>query len=137
MEITCYRDTELKRELRQLSAKVYNTAHLLLVHSKEGVVYAPIRTMQYLAVIDYEEIIFLNGELKNCIEIAWQNFHPQKRETLAEPVSYDAVYYKPNAKETMQRLHAEFLPALQALYSKGAHSSDALIIKLEHAGESG
>lgn len=137
MEITCYRDTELQREPRQLPAKIYNAAHLLLEHSKEGVVFVPIRTMQYLAVIDHEEIIFLNGEHKNCVEIAWQNFHPQWREALTEPVPYEAVYYNPDAKETMKRLHAEFPPALQALSAKGAHSSDARIIKLERTGQSG
>lgn len=137
MEITCYRDTELQREPRQLPAKIYNTAHLLLEHSREGVVFVPIRTMQYLAVIDHEEIIFLSGEHKNRVEIAWQDFHPQRREALTEPVPYDAVYYKPNTNETMQRLHAEFLPALQALSTKGARSSDARIIKLGRTGESG
>lgn len=137
MEITCYRDTELQREPRQLPAKIYNTAHLLLEHSRDGVVFVPIRTMQYLAVIDHEEIIFLSGEHKNRVEIAWQNFHPQRREALAEPVPYDAVYYKPNTNETMQRLHAEFLPALQALSDKGARSSNARIIKLGRTGESG
>ncbi|MHB1238094.1 MAG: hypothetical protein ACYCY7_11105 [Gallionella sp.] len=137
MEITCYRDTELQREPRQLPAKIYNTAHLLLEHSREGVVFVPIRTMQYLAVIDREEIIFLSGEHKNRVEIAWQNFHPQRRETLTGPVPYDAVYYKPNTNETMRRLHAEFLPALQALSDKGARSSNARIIKLGRTGESG
>ena len=137
MEITCYRDAELQREPRQLPATVYNTARLLLEHSKEEVVFVPIRTMQYLAVIDHEEIIFLNSEHKTWVEIAWQSFHPQRREALTEPVPYEAVYYQPNAKQTMQRLHAEFLPALQALSAKGVHSSDAHIIKLVRTGESG
>ena len=60
MEITCYRNTELQREPRQLPAKVYNTAHLLLEHSKEGVVFVPIRSMQYLAVIDHEELSLIH-----------------------------------------------------------------------------
>lgn len=137
MEITCYRNTELQREPRQLPAKVYNTAHLLLEHSKEGVVFVPIRSMQYLAVIDHEEIIFLNIEHKNWVEIAWQNFHPQRREALTEPVPYEAVYYNPDAKETMKRLLAEFPPALQALSAKDSHPSEARIIKLERTGQSG
>lgn len=137
MEITCYRDAELQREPRQLPATVYNTSHLLLEHSKEGVVFVPIRSMQYLAVIDHEEIIFLNSELKTWVEIAWQNFHPQRREALTEPVPYEAVYYNPNAKETMKRLLAEFPPALQALFAKDEPPSEARIIKLERTGESG
>lgn len=131
MEITCYRNTELHREPRQLPAAPYNTAHLLLEHNRDGVVFVPIRSMQCLAVIDREEIIFLDGEHKNWVEIAWQNFRPQQRGTLTEPVPYEAVYYTRNAKETMKRLLVEFPPALRALAAKDAPSSAARLIKLE------
>ena len=130
MEITCYRDSELRREARYLPAEAYNTAHLLLEHSKDGVVFVPIRSMQYLAVIDREEIIFLDSENKSWVEIAWQNFHPQQRSALTEPVPYEAVYYRPNANETMKRLLAEFTPALKALAAKSSPSVVARIIKL-------
>jgi hypothetical protein len=131
LEITCYRDAELQREPHFLPAAVYNTAHLLLEHSKEGVVFVPIRSMQYLAVMDLEEIIFLDGENKSWVAIAWQNFRPQQRNALAEPVSYEAVYYNPGAKETMQRLLVEFPPALKALATKDTPSGAARLIKLE------
>ncbi|MGA9665039.1 MAG: hypothetical protein WBQ69_01145 [Gallionella sp.] len=130
MEITCYRDTELQREPHHLPAGVYNTAHLLLEHSRDSVVFVPIRSMQYLAVIDDEEIIFLDSENKSWVEIAWQNFRPQQRISLTEPVSYEAVFYSQNAKETMKRLLAEFPPALKALSAKDTPSSTASIIKL-------
>jgi hypothetical protein len=131
MEITCYRNSELQREPRFLPAAVYNTAHLLLEHSKEGVVFVPIRGMQYLAVIDSEEIIFLDSEHKSWVEISWQNFRPQQRAALTEPVPYEAVYYNQNANETMKRLLVEFPPALKALAAKDAPSSAARLIKLE------
>lgn len=130
MEITCYRNIELQREPRHLQATVYNTGHLLLKHSKGGVVFVPIRSMQYLAVIDYEEIIFLDSENKSWVEIAWQNFLPQKRNALTEAVPYEAVYYTPDAKETMKRLLVEFPSALKALAAKTSPSSAARIIKL-------
>jgi len=133
MEITCYRNTELQRAPRHLPAVVYNTAHLLLEHSKEGVVFVPIRSMQCLAVIDREEIIFLNSENKSWVEIAWQNFRPQQRSTLTEPVPYEAVFYNQDAKETMKRLLGEFPPALKALAAKNAPSIAARIIKLERS----
>jgi hypothetical protein len=132
LEITCYRDTELQREPHYLPAAVYNTAHLLLERSKEGVVFVPIHSMQYLAVIDFEEIIFLDSENKSWVAIAWQNFRPQQRNALAEPVSYEAVYYNTGAKEAMQRLLVEFPPALKKLATKDAPSGAARLIKLEH-----
>jgi len=131
LEITCYRDAELKRESLFLPATVYNTAHLLLEHSKEGVVFVPIRNMQYLAVIDFEEIIFLDSENKSWVAIAWQNFRPQRRNALAEPVPYQAVYYTPDAKETMKRLLVEFPQALKALAAKETTTAAASIIKLD------
>jgi hypothetical protein len=137
MEITCYRNTELQREPRHLPAAVYNAAHLLLDHSKDGVVFVPIRSMQYLAVIDHEEIVFLDSEHKSWVEIAWQNFRPQQRDALIEPVSYEAVFYNQNAKETMKRLLVEFPPALNVLSTKDTPSSAARIIKLERTGQSG
>lgn len=131
MEITCYRNTEWQREPRLLPAPAYNTAHLLLDHSKDGVVFVPIRSMQYLAVIDHEEIVFLDSENKSWVEIAWQNFRPQQRNALTEPVPYEAVFYNQNANETMKRLLVEFPPALNRLTAKDAPSSAARIIKLD------
>jgi hypothetical protein len=133
MEITCYRNAELLRDQHHLPAAVYNTAHLLLEHSREGVVFVPIRSMQFLAVIDREEIIFLDSEHKNWVDISWQNFRPQQRSTLTEPVPYEAVFYTAGAIETMKRLLVEFPPALKALASKAPPSTDALIIKLNRS----
>ena len=133
MDITCYRDIELHRDSRLLAAAVYNTAHVLLEHSQEGVVFVPIRSMQYLAVIDREEIIFLDAEHKNLVDIAWQNFHPQQRSALTEPVPYEVVFYNENGKETMQRLLVEFPPALNVLSAKDIPLSAARIIKLDRS----
>ena len=131
MELVCNRNTELERESRLLPAAAYNSAHLLLEHSKEGVVFVPIRSMQYLAVIDHEEIIFLDSAHKSWVEIAWQNFRPQQRSALDEPVPYEAVYYTPDARQTMQRMQVEFPPALKALAAKDAPTTVARIIKLD------
>jgi hypothetical protein len=131
MEITCYRDAELLREKCLLPAAVYNTAHLLLEHSEDGVVFVPIRSMQYLAVIDFEEIIFLDSENKSWVAIAWQNFRPQQRNALSEPVPYESVYYNPDCKAAMKRLQVEFPAALKALAAKDAPSTPARIIKLD------
>jgi hypothetical protein len=133
MEITCYRNHEVARESRHLPAPTYNSAILLLERSREGVIFVPIRRMQYLAVIDHEEIIFLDSANKSWVEIAWQYFRPQQRTALTDAVPYEAVYYNQDAKETMKRLLAEFPPALNALAAKGTPSSGARIIKLDRS----
>jgi hypothetical protein len=129
VEITCYRDTEIKREQRQLPAATYNLAHTLLARSKTGHLFIPIRTMQYLAILDVEELIFLDGPRKCWVDIAWRNFHPQLRHSLDEPVSYDAVYYTTEAAQIMSRLQRELYLALQQLSGKEPVHGDAKVIK--------
>jgi len=131
MEITCYRDPELAREPLFLPAATYNLALSLLSRSMTGCLFVPIRAMQYLAILDAEEFVFLDGEHKCWIDIAWQNFRPQQRSSLTEPVAYEAVYYNRNAKETMKRMLGEFPSALKTLAAKDSPSTTARIIKLD------
>ncbi|MHB1291340.1 MAG: hypothetical protein ACYCY5_04030, partial [Sulfuricella sp.] len=94
MQITCYRNPESAREPRFLPAATYNLAHVLLSRSPNGCLFVPIRAMQYLAIVDAEEFVFLDGERKCWIDIAWQDFRPQMRTSLDDPVPYQAVYYQ-------------------------------------------
>jgi len=131
MEITCYRNQETSRESRQLSAATYNLAMTLLSRSETGHLFIPIRAMQYLAILDTEELIFLDGERKCWIDIAWRKFHPQKRTSLDEPVEYEAVYYSENAEKFMSRLQAELPRALQELAKKDTVDGPAKVLKFE------
>jgi hypothetical protein len=129
MEITCYRDLEVKREIRQLSAATYNLAHTLLARSISGNLFIPIRSMQYLAILDVEELIFLDGVHKCWIDISWRNFKPQLRSSLDDPVLYDAVYYTPEANQIMSRLQRELFLALQQLAGKERACGMGKVIK--------
>ncbi len=129
MEITCYRDREMASELRSLPAATYNLAHTLLDRSPSGCLFVPIRAMQYLAILDAEEFVFLDGERKCWIDIAWQGFRPQTRTSLDEPVPYQAVYYQPDAAQIMARLQAELPRALNNLAAKGRLAGSARVLK--------
>ena len=74
--------------------------------------------MQYLAILDQEELVFLDGVRKCWIDIAWHNFHPQARTTLDEPVTYDTVYCTENVALIMGRIQHELYLALQQLAGK-------------------
>lgn len=76
MDITLYREEPLAEENRQLPADIYNIAHLLLAMHSTACVFVPIRTMQYLAIIDAEEIVFVDSNYKNEVAIAWTDFRP-------------------------------------------------------------
>lgn len=134
MEITCYRNPELAREPRCLPAATYNLAHTLLARSPSGCLFVPIRAMQYLAILDAEEFVFVDGERKCWVDIAWQNFRPRDRAALDEAVAYEAVYYQAEAAGLMTRLQAEFPRALHELASKGRLDSPARVLEFSAPG---
>ncbi|HUX90968.1 MAG TPA: hypothetical protein VMV48_09810 [Gallionellaceae bacterium] len=131
MEISCYRDQEVGTEIRQLPAATYNLAHILLARSPAGNLFIPLRSMQYLAILDAEELIFLDGERKCWVDIAWRKFLPQTRNALNEPVEYEAVYYSASAAKLMSRLQAELPRALQELAKKSKVDGPAKVLKFD------
>lgn len=132
---TFYRGEPLSQEKRTLSHLTYNLAHTLLHRLGPRNIFVPIRSMQYLAVIDHEEIIFMHRESARTIEISWQQFQPHERNALDQPVAYLAIYYHPDATETMKRLQPEFYEALQILDSRNSVHTEAEVIPM-HANQS-
>lgn len=128
MEITCYRSNETSRETCSLPAKTYNLAFTLLARCTSGHLFVPIRSMQYLAILDKTEFVFIDGENKCWIDIAWQNFQSHTRTSLDQPVAYEAVFYRENQAKIMSRLQREFPVALQTLADKETLDSPARII---------
>lgn len=128
-----YRGTEMGREARHLTARIYNLARVLCARSETGSVFVPIRSMQYLAVLDREEFIFVDRERGHLIELAWREFHAGERESLTDPVAYQAVYYTDDAPAIMSRLHSEFARALEGIDQRQAPCGTARILKLGDA----
>ena len=130
MEESFYHDEEIAREPRTLPAATYNLTHTLLAQCGQNCLFVPIRSMQYMAVIDHEEIIFVDREGARMIELAWQHFNPKARGSLDEPVPYELVYYMEKGRETMKRLGVEFHKALTQLAEKRSFSGPAKVLKL-------
>lgn len=133
MEIVIHREEPLGSEARQLPAQTYNLAHTLLARSN-GVLFVPIRSMQFLAIIDAEEIVFVDHLQKDLAVIAWQHFHPQRRDALDQPVPYEAVYYRPDGVELMRQLQPAFADALKVLADKEHLQQSASILKFAKPG---
>ena len=130
VEETFFRPAELSREARMLPAELYNLAHRLLKRAVTGCLFVPLRSMQFLAVLDADEIIFVDREGRHLIELAWQRFAPQTRRSLEEPVPYEAVYYSPVAAEIMRRIQSEFYKSLHELERKAAFAGPGRVIKI-------
>jgi hypothetical protein len=85
--------------------------------------------MQYLAILDSEEMVFVDSERKCWIDIAWLDFKPRLRNSLLDPVPYQAVYYHQDATKLMWRLQAEFPRALLELDKKGRMIGSTRVLK--------
>jgi hypothetical protein len=118
-------DTEYARELTTIPAPIHNALRQLLQQARGSSVFIPIRSMQYLAVIDAEEVIFVDalggyayhdGEGGRLIRLAWRPF--VGRDSLCDPVSCEMVYYFNDLKDVQRRLLSEIGPALDQLKIK-------------------
>jgi len=105
---TFHRGKPLGSESKMMPAATYNQMLTLFHQSGKPCIFVPIRNMQYMAIIDDEEIIFVDSARKALVEFSWQKFHPQSRNTLTDPVPYEFVYYDTRALETIKRAHGEF-----------------------------
>lgn len=125
-----YREDPLEVRPAQLPAVLYNLAHRLLVKSGGSCLFVPIRGIQYLAVIDAEEIIFVDREARHLVELAWRHFRPQARAGLSESVPYEIHLYLDKARQTLPRLQGEFFKALELVErrSAGGQSGDSSIL---------
>ena len=119
---TFFRPPEHSRQSSALPADLYNALQLLLKGQTGSCVFVPIRAMQYQAVVEREEVIFVDsqggyahqdGEGGRLIRIAWVLTPPAGRDSLTEPVPCEVVYYAPGLKETQWRLIGELRGMLQ------------------------
>ena len=131
MQLNFTRGDEIVREQRAIPAELYNKIRLLFSRVAGESLFVPIRSMQYLAVIDDEEIIFVDGQRPRVIEISWQDFHSGERDDLHNPVSYSCIYYNEKGRDIMGRLQSEFLKALRLMEERQPKSEGASVTTLE------
>jgi len=103
----------------------YNLARSLFMRAQSKPVFVPIRSMQYLAVIDGDDIRFVDSEayaVRNerggrMITVSW---HPDAagRESLQQNIPMTVVFYDCDMSEIQARLAGEFQKALQLADSR-------------------
>jgi len=116
-----FRRRETAREQVSLPAALFNRCQLLLHRAATAHVFVPVRSMQYQAVIDSGEIIFVDnlgyavedGHGGRLIVLAWELVSQGTRDSLTEPVPIEVVYYGQERHETHRRLLGEFSKALE------------------------
>lgn len=121
---TFFRPQEVARQESAIPAALYNICQRLLRRIGADCLFVPIRSMQYQAIIDRGEIIFVDnqggyayqdGQGGRLIRIAWEPRPPDKRESLIESIPCHIVFYFPDLKETQLRLVGEFTRTLEQI----------------------
>ena len=129
---TFFRAEEAGHEQLKLPATLFNRCVLLLNHSATGNVFVPVRSMQYQAVIDADEIIFVDnqayavqdGNGGRLIVLSWKVPLHSSRDSLNEPVPIDVVYYVHDDHHIHRRLIGEFPKALDLYENRQRKNSD-------------
>ncbi|MCG7866811.1 MAG: hypothetical protein N0E37_08840 [Candidatus Thiodiazotropha taylori] len=118
-----FRPDELACERLTIPAPLYNQCRLMLSRCQYEHVFIPVRTMQIQAVLDEEEVIFIDnqayavkdGQGGKLIRLAWKFRRDLDRDNLAEPAPIDMIYYDEKARELHNRLIGEFKKAMDLL----------------------
>ncbi|MGB5539898.1 MAG: hypothetical protein WBO37_07415 [Gammaproteobacteria bacterium] len=106
-----------------LPADIYNLSHTLLGRSEFDCAFVPIRSMQYLAVITREEIVFVDSQAYAChdneggclIMLAWKFDAGCTRGALDQPYPCRVVYYSGNGQELQMRMVSAYREALRLM----------------------
>lgn len=110
----------------KLAATIYNTLRLLFLRNQEQPVFVPVRSLQYQAVIDRDEVLWIDslGGYGYCdgvggrlITLAWQGLQ-QSRHALHQPVILQRVDYQAGLDEVQRRLCSELGRSLQQQLDK-------------------
>ncbi len=114
-----YRPPAIRREARTLPAALYNLMRTVFHHSGQQAVFVPVRSLLFQAVIDQEEVIFLDAVAsRSRIVLAWQSFRVKNRAGLDSPVPYEVAYHDPAVLSIMPHLQGEFGLSLNGVRQK-------------------
>ncbi|OOZ09552.1 hypothetical protein, partial [Solemya velum gill symbiont] len=104
---TFFRPDEIGRFEWMLPADIYNLLTLIRRDSDGNTVFIALREMQFLAVIDTDEVFFVDGngeylysgdEGGRVIKLAMRTFRPSERDAVTDPVPCEVVCYSPDAE---------------------------------------
>jgi hypothetical protein len=125
-----FRPDALSSESLTIAADLYNQCRLMLSRCQYEHVFVPVRCMQIQAVIDQDEVIFVDnqayavkdGKGGKLIRLAWKFRHDLGRDGLNEPAPIDLIYYDEKSRDLHNRLVGEFKRALDEMQERGRES---------------
>lgn len=134
-----FRPDESGREPGRIRADLYRQCRAALAHSITDCAFVPVRSMQLLAVITRNEVVFVdslnyavrNGRGGHMIMLAWDLGHGGEREYLDAPVPIEIILFHTSSADLHARLMSEFGPALAKLADRERRDQAQAGIKAE------
>ena len=105
----------------RLLSKTYNLAHILLNRSQSSHLFIPIRSLQYLAIIEQNIFWFVDSlayavrgdEGGRLIRVSWQPLiNVNQRESLNQNMDCQVIFYGDDMSDIQNRLNSEFYKAM-------------------------
>ena len=120
---TFFLPKEVERKQWSVPADIYNLYRALQLRNQAGHVFVPIRAMQFIAVLDKSEIVFVDSqsyavskdEGGRLILVAWKFAESIDRDALTDPVPCEVVFYEQNNSDLQLRLVSEFRQAMDLM----------------------
>ena len=105
-----------------LLCNTYNLAHILLKRSGQEHLFIPIRSMQYLAIIEPNQFWFVDSmayavhhnEGGRVIAVSWHP-NPQQRNSIQQHMDCEVRFYQRDQSDVQTRLRGEFYQAMQII----------------------
>lgn len=120
---TFFTPPEYSTQLSTINSAAYNLAHILLHRTESDYIFVPIRSMQYLAVIDGNDFWFIDSlayavrdnEGGRMITVSWHTETSNERVSLEQNVSLRVIFYAGDMQPIQRRLTGEFYQAMQQM----------------------
>ena len=120
---TFFLPDEVERKDWLVPAEIYNLHHAFHTRCETGHVFVPIRSLQFMAVLDKNEIVFVDSqsyavskdEGGRLILIAWKFAASHDRDALTDPTPCEVVFYDKKNSDLQLRLISEFREAMQLM----------------------
>ncbi len=117
---TFFLPDQFSQKTSAMRADCYNLAHTLLKRTDSDHVFVPIRSMQYLAVIDGDDFWFVDSQAYavneneggRMITVSWHSNAALDRKALNEQVPIQVVFYDRDMVQIQLRLTGEFHQAM-------------------------
>lgn len=106
-----------------LLSSTYNLAHLLLNRCQAEHLFVPVRSMQYLAIVEANTFWFVDSlayavrrnEGGRMITVSWHPVNTAKRESMEQHIDCRVMYYDRDMSDVQNRLRREFYQAMLLL----------------------